>query len=374
VFSPNAPKGTAPDMLTLPPTNQGNKDDGSAYLVEAAEVDSRELSAFLRRAFGPSMANFLMDQGDWWHRGPGGQVVAKCEGDIAGYRAIVPTACLFQGKEIPGVWAMHLYVGRQYRGRGLQRLLDQRLLEVPHLRMSFPNELGAKIYVKHGYGLREDLRRLLAPLRPTSFPRAQKASGGRGPLVKAAAVGLSPLAATLRVTASRYAPKRTKVVAEPDAETLEQIFRRNVSDEMATTLRSSEFLRWRYFDAPYREELVFYVTDSADEATHYGIVRYMPSGDSLKARVLDVFGDFQDEKGLIDLFRTIVHDAAKRHAVFVEMLVSSSSITRAARHAGFLLAEKRRFRWLADDPAVHEGFSGARLHWTMADGENDLPS
>jgi hypothetical protein len=86
---------------------------------------------------------------------------------VAGYRAMVPTVCLFEGQELPAVWARDLYVLPPFRGMGLQRLLDQQVTAASNLRMSFPNELGAKIYAKQGYGLR-DITRLRVPLRPGS--------------------------------------------------------------------------------------------------------------------------------------------------------------------------------------------------------------
>jgi hypothetical protein len=33
-----------------------------------------------------------------------------------------------------------------------------------------------------------------------------------------------------------------------------------------------------------------------------------------------------------------------------------------------------RFRWSADDPAIHQEFNLAKPYWTLGDGEMDSPS
>jgi len=130
-------------------------------VVEAVTADPQELSAFLDEAFGPRKSRFLIEHGNWWHRGSGGRFVATYDGVIAGYRGMIPALCLVAGRETPAIWAVDLYVSPRFRGRGLQRLLDRKVLEGSQLRMSFPNKTAAQIYSRQGYGLRDDLRLLI---------------------------------------------------------------------------------------------------------------------------------------------------------------------------------------------------------------------
>jgi len=343
-------------------------------IVGLADVDRRELSVFLTEAFGPVKGRFLLEHGDWWHRGPGGRLIATIDGEIAGYRGFTPTVVMVMGKEVKSIWAMDLYVTPRFRGRGLQRVLDDRLIEEAPLRMSFPNVTGAKIYVKQGYGLREDLAVSHLPLRPRSLPALELERGWRKPALLAGAVGISPLAAAYRAYVRRYRPKRTEVVADPDVLTLEKLFRRYAGDMAVTTVRDAEFLQWRYLDAPYRDDLVFYQTSLRGRLSHYAIVRHLVSGDATKDRVLDVVGDPEDMEGATDLFRTIARDSATRGSAHVLVLASSPSIAAAARSAGFVLNTGLRFRWSADDPAVHETIGLVKPYWTLADGEIDPPS
>jgi GNAT superfamily N-acetyltransferase len=352
--------------------NDGNETE--TRIVGPASVDKVELSRFLDEAFGPVKSRFLMEHGDWWHRGPGGRLIATCDGVIAGYRGFMPTMILVKGKEVPAIWAIDLYVTPRFRGHGLQRMLDQRLTEEAPLRVSFPNATGAKIYVKQGYGLRDDLRVLHLPLYPRSIPTVQTARGRRKWAVRAGALGVSPLAAAYRAHARRYRPTRTEVVTSPDEGVLEDLFRRHAGRQSTTTLRSAEFLRWRYLEAPYREDLVFYQTTLRDRPTHYAIVRHLVSGDSAKARVLDVFGNPEDTEGFVDLMRTVTRDAAVRGCAHVLVLGSSAGVASAARSAGFRVSTGLRFRWSADDPAIHQEFNLAKPYWTLGDGEMDSPS
>ncbi len=343
-----------------------NTDQQDARVVDAAAVDPEALLAFLVQAFGPSMGRFRFDHADWLYAGAGMRFVALYGDVVAGYRAMAPGLCLFEGREIPAVWAQDLYVLPAFRGRGLQKLLDEKVVAASNLRMSFPNERGAKIYTRQGYGLRY-ITRVRVPLRPLAAPRVKMAEGRRGLIVKTCAVGASPLAAALRTKASRYRSRRTEITDCPDPRSLEATFYRHVGGDVVTTVRNAEFLQWRYFDAPYRSELSFYLTGPTERPTHYAVVQFVPHGDSETARVLDTFGDLDDEDGLEDLLRTIVRDAILRGAVLVEALATLPVLAQVARRAGFLASDEYRFRWGADDLSIHERFPTARLHWTYGD-------
>ena len=150
---------------------------------------------------------------------------------------------------------------------------------------------------------------------PRDIARADGQQACRGLVVKAGALGLSPLAAAYQGPgASRYRPKaygnpgRSSTRSELEASSL-----RYARPRLVTTSAVRTTLRWRYFEGPFRSEATFYVTGLPDRPTHYAIVRYLPHCDSAqKARILDIFGDFGDSEGLADLLRTIVRDAAVR--------------------------------------------------------------
>ncbi len=342
-------------------------------VVEAVTADPQELSAFLDEAFGPRKSRFLIEHGNWWHRGSGGRFVATYDGVIAGYRGMIPALCLVAGRETPAIWAVDLYVSPRFRGRGLQRLLDRKVLEGSQLRMSFPNKTAAQIYSRQGYGLRDDLRLLTVPVFPKSHPGVLGRSGSRGRAARAGATVASPIAAVYRAWASRYRPIGVEAVDSLDPSEGEEIFRRHAAPDMITTLRSAEFLRWRYLEAPYRAELAFFLGGPSHRRTQCAIVRYRPTDDRIEARVLDMFGDLEDEAGLADLTRTIVRDAVLRGASDVRALVGTPKLRHIMRSAGFLTSRPYLFRWLADDKILQESLRTAKLHWTLGDSDNDAP-
>jgi GNAT superfamily N-acetyltransferase len=348
-------------------------------ILEASEVEPHKLAAFLSEAFSPVFQQFMSTHGDWLHRGPGNRWVALCDGEVAGYRGMTPTVCLFKGMELPAVWAFDLFVLPRFRGLGLQRLLDQ-ALDVPPLLMSFPSDVGAAIYSKQGSGLREDVqvfRLWLAP-KPVVPPAPGASALARHLVARSRALGVRGTfrQGTMRVRAvftrsesTRYRPSRTAEVEVPDPDVLEALFLRHVDRGVATTLRSADHLRWRYLDAPYRSHLSFYLSESHARPTQCAIVRYLESRP--EAWVLDIFGDLQDEEGLSDLVRTFLHDAAQRGADEVRVLGSSVALRRVLSGAGFERMAVRKFRWRASDPVIHGLFSSIELQWALGDATFD---
>ena len=341
--------------------------DSDIRVIESKQADPSQVDALLDEAFGPAMRRFLIEHGDWMHGGPGGRFVATVDGVVAGYRGIIPTRCVLGADELSAVWGVNLYVRPPFRGMGLQRLLDQRLLEAAELRMSFPGELAAKIYAKQGYSIREDLWEWHMPLAPIPYWRARRSSAR----MVARQAPAAARAGIFQVRTRNYHPRRTEMTDSPDLAVLEDIFRRNVHPGLAATVRDTAFLRWRYVASPYRSELAFYLTSLHGRFTHYAIVRYGTSP-SAPARILDVFGDFQDDEGLTDLMYAILRDGSHRQMSHAAVYVSSPELARAVRACRFFPINLHRFRWFAHDPKLHSDFQTAQLCWSLGDSDNDL--
>jgi GNAT superfamily N-acetyltransferase len=345
--------------------------------MTAAEADPAALAAFLEEAFGRTKARFILDHGDWWYRDPNGRFLVTHDGELAGCDSKQSTAFLLDGRKITGFWGMDLYVRPAFRGKGLQSLLYRSLPEGVGTVIGFPTTRAAERMAHLGSGIRDDMAVLAAALRPLRLDAVRNSTGIQATCLRIGALSLSPPAALFRARASRYRPRRTEAVEIPNLQVLEDIFRRHAVADMATTIRDSDHLRWRYADAPYRSELRFYLTGPRtgvkDGPTHYAITRHLRTGETVKVRILDVFGDFSDREGLVDLFRTIVRDAVKADANCVMVLACLPEITRAAWAAGLVLSTGRRFEWRAADRWVHERLGTTRLHWTLADGDNDAP-
>jgi GNAT superfamily N-acetyltransferase len=351
-------------------------------IVEVAQTDPLQLSAFFYEAFGPVRARFLMNHGDWWHGGSGGRFVAMCDDTVAGYRGIIPSACLLDGKELRAIWGVDLFVLPRFRGLGLQKLLDQRLLDASDLIMSFPGDLGAMIYAKQGYGVRQELQVLSMSLAPDPLAQTTPGLGGlvKHVVARGQALGFRGTARQVvrrtrglssRAQTAHYRSRHAERVDSPDPEALESLFRRYVASDLMTTMRSAEHLRWRYLDAPYRSELEFYLSDSNGKSNHCAVVRFLDF--TLEARILDVFGNLADEEGIADLLRTILRDAAHRGVERISVQSSLPSFSNTLCNVGFTPDYMRRFRWFSHTPKVHERLSTAPLYWVLGDSDSDRP-
>src|SRR6185295_1878928 len=156
-------------------------------IVTAGEVEPARLHAFLTHAYGPEKSEFLHRHGRWWHHGDENRLLVVRDGEIAGYCAVIPTRCRVDGVVHDGVWWVDLIVLPEFRGQGLQTMLDEALRSRVDLKLGFPNPFAAILHRKHGWGVREDWRAALLPLRPHATRIVRGASGGRGVLLRAGA-------------------------------------------------------------------------------------------------------------------------------------------------------------------------------------------
>jgi GNAT superfamily N-acetyltransferase len=340
-------------------------------IVTAAEVESSRLDEFLCSAYGPTKGEFLRRYGAWWHRGDENRLVVVRGDEIAGYCAVIPTRCQIDGETHPAVWWVDLIVLPEFRGRGLQHLLDERLRAWGDLKLGFPNPLAARLHLRHGWGVREDFRTLLLPLRPRSARIVQSVPGTKGVLLGLGAVALSPAAYLLRCRLSRYQPSSARVVPSPDSQVLAAIFERHGPRAVATTYRDAAFIRWRYLDAPYRGELRFYVAGPAGDPTLALISRSMGSPSGTIVRVLDLFGDLDDRAGLRDIVLLALGDATRDGAIQVSVLTALPRLRSFFRALGFLFGAKARFCWHSHSHDLLQRLQQKECHFSYADSDND---
>src|SRR5687768_4592624 len=91
---------------------------------DASSLAASELDQFLRTVYKPEKSEFLRLHGAWWHRGNHNRLVVV-EGDrIAAYCGVIPIKCLVRGEPYEAVWWVDLIVAPEFRGRGLQSILD----------------------------------------------------------------------------------------------------------------------------------------------------------------------------------------------------------------------------------------------------------
>jgi GNAT superfamily N-acetyltransferase len=345
---------------------------GTNTILTADEVAPEALAAFLAKVYKLSKATFLAEHGAWWYHGNENRWLMQDDGEIVAYCAIIPTRALLGGSVEESLWWVDLIVLPEHRGKGLQHILDQRVRDACDLKLGFPNQLAAKIHLKHGWGVRDDLRWMVAPLMPHKLKRVQSGEGAKGLVLRIGAGLVRPIAALWRMALASYRPKNSREVTSPDAQTLSNVFmRHNANTPITTTYRNADFIQWRYLDAAYRGELQIYTAGPIDAPTHVLITRTFEASHARITRVLDVFGDFDDAAGLRDVLRLALRDAVKAGSAELVAIASEPHVIVVLRSAGCILSVGGLFCWHSPSAAKMETLARSTCHWTFADSDND---
>lgn len=344
----------------------------SVEVCTAEDVEPEDLSKFLGEAYGPSKENFLSDHGAWWHRGNEHRIIATVDGEIAGYSAVIPSVCQVGKTAKEAVWLVDVYVAPRFRGRGLQRQIDEVVKEIADLKLGFPNELAAKIHRKHGWSVREDLCVVMLPLHPRRVMEGREMNAAKGLALRTGATALAPLAAAWRWYLRRYRPVTARRFDDPSPEMLAAIYERQRTTEISTTQRDASFIKWRFFEAPYRDELVFFVAGPDEAPTHYLVARHVDGDKGIRTRILDLYGDFEDVETLRDILRTASQDAVRRGSIQVTAMITLPELMSTFRSLGFIAQTQTRFCWICPDPNITKELEGPG-YWTLADSDNDAP-
>jgi GNAT superfamily N-acetyltransferase len=339
-------------------------------------LDSSEVDRFLRRVFGEAISGFLRSYASWWHQGNQNRMVVVRNDEIVAYCGWMPTKCLINGVEYPAKWGINMIVAPEFRGRGLETLLDKELREADLLTLGFPSKMASNIYRKHGWGIRDDCHFLMLPLLPTKMDYGSISAATGMPTIPLWISGhvVTPLTTIVRQRLARYEPTAARELESPDPELLTGVYARS-KDKLGaiTTCRDVEFIRWRYEACPYRSELSFYVSGPPDSPSQYAILRCMRNERITSARILDVFGDFNDTEGLRDILRLAVRDAVRGEACQITAFTSEPRIRSVLSSFGFL-GVRQGFCWFSKSSEIMQSLSFGKYYWTMGDSDKDAPA
>ena len=341
-------------------------------LLDATQVDPKMLDAFLRRVYPQPRCDFLNEHGGWWHRSDVHRLVVQVNEKIAGYCAVIPTNIWVGGRVRPALWWVHLVIAPEFRGQGLQKLLDHRVRGMADLLLGFPNKLAGIIHRKHGWGVREDAQVLLLPLFPSHVRIVQNSSGTRRKVVTgwSACTGSTCRGLAGMVLIKSGGPLQRH--GSLDASILSNIFQQALTERLNTTWRDGSYFEWRYKNAPQPEEYSYYLAGTPSP-THYLISRHMMQPDGLFCtRILDLFGKLDDSTAIHDLLTLVVQDAIIHGSRQVTLVSSHSVIKQVARQLGFLLSAPFGFCWWSTSSELMTAFAGEN-YWTLGDSDNDAP-
>lgn len=340
-------------------------------IANGSDLNPEKLDGLMRHCFSTTKSDFLREHGDWRQRGNEHRYVAvQDDGELVGYFASIPVEVLLQGEPRAALWWMDLFVPPKYRGRGIQRVTDEAARQMADLHFGFPNRVAAVIHQKHGWGVRSDYRVVMLPLAPARIPHIRQASGWKGFARLAAAWGLMPVAwVYLRWLALQSHPTAQRV-ENPSAEFLADVFRKQ-DHSILTTNRTAEYLRWRYLEAPYGQQLLFFTSGDEQAPVLVAVTRTFIHQGVKIARILDVFGDLSNAVALTALLKRIVAEMSEQKAVYITAMVTRPELFPIFRAIGFVFSVSSRFRWFCPDPEVMRVIGEEPGYWCLGDSDND---
>lgn len=342
----------------------------STKLLTAAQVGKDELHNFLSRFFPAAKSLFLYQNGAWLHGGEENRWVLTINEKIVGYCAVIPTTVDIENKPMPALWWVDIIIDPQFRGQRLQSHFDEQIKQTNRVKLGFPNQLAAQIHRKHHWGVREDLQVRLIPLRPLLVNQVHHAKGWRGTLLKIGAVVLSPVTALFRLWLRTYRPNSARRVTSPSVEQFTSVYQQYPPVDFATTHRDPSYFTQRFLNSPYLEQLSYYLCGPVDSPSHYLVTRTFKRDGVLVTRILDLYGNFTNQQRLRDLLLCVLKDSAKLGVSQVTVMTTLSELTAVLKKSGFLFSSIARFCWLSEDSHIMTHL-GEKIHWTLADSDND---
>ncbi len=343
------------------------------FEIQTLTTADRELvNQFLQMFFGKAKGTWLGEYGDWWHRGGENRhaVIQSSDGAVAAYFATTPTEVSIAGQSVTTLWWIDLMVSQAFRRRGLQTLMDDNVRLRPGLKLGFPNQFHSTILEKHGWHIRKFHNHLL-PLRPSGIRSVNSAKGNRGRVLKLAAKASEPGAWAWRRRLLSVRPKNVSRLLNPTSAQLVEIYHAFPLNNGVTTVRSAEFLQWRYLSAPYREQLRFYVAGSPNQPTHYLVSRDVDFRGLPATRILDLYGDFSDVDSVKAILTLAVQDAIRGQSNQVTLMNDMPHLQTTLRRLGFLFKMPVYFCSHATDVTMAQMVQSLPCYWTIGDSDND---
>lgn len=343
----------------------------SFRVTTAEDVDEDQLDHFMRGYFSKVKCAFLREHGLWRHKSNKHRMIVLNDSDqIVGYCAAIPTTIWLVDREMPALFWVDNYVPPKWRGRRIQSLTDQAIRQVPELHLGFPNEFVVPIHRKHGWMVREDCSVMLMPLIPSKIVALQTVSDRKKFAFRFVSQFAKPAAWLWRRWLKDYQPSSAQILEDPDPEFFAAIFRR-YRDGWVTVDRSAEYFNWRYIQSPHQAQYTFFAGGSNRVPSLVVICRTFDRRGSKVIRILDIFGDLEDRKGLSDVLRLVAREAIKQGVSQVTIMATDPSLKSILKSNGFILSVVSRFRCYSQDPSLMEIVGKGRCHWALADSDND---
>ncbi|WP_405016453.1 GNAT family N-acetyltransferase [Kitasatospora sp. NBC_00070] len=298
---------------------------------------------------------------DWKHRrnpfgASPGLVAVTPAGRIVGVRLFLRWEWQRGGQVVRAVRPVDTATHPDFQGRGVFRRLTTQLLEqvTPEAELVFntPNGNSLPGYLRMGW---QDLGQVPVTLRvsrPLSFARGARAALTR----RRAAVG--PVSCELPTAADWFG-------TEPITELLHERAAADAPDTRLAVLRTEEFLRWRYGDAPGLDYRVI-TCHRGGELAGVAFGRPRRRGPLVEFTLADLIVRPGDGESAARLLRAAARAGGDHVATH---LAPGTEAARAALRVGYLRAPRTGLRLAARTPAGRPPPGLAEFRFTLGDLE-----
>ncbi len=338
------------------------------------EIPSDKLNSFLVETFGEIKGNFLVKHGDWWRHSNWESPALYDEAieKVIGYTSYTGITLLLDHKPLDTIWWGDMFVNRDYRGQRLQSRMNTYVKE-GGLAFGFPNEIGAKVYARDGWGVLVGIgEKLTFPFTMMADRRIRINPTAKGKLARMASTLISPIMGMLRrQQINSFNPTNTHVLTNPSAEFLSDVFMRYQRESGLTmTYRDADHIQWRFLDAPY--DKTFYCVGNPDKPDLILVTRVLTLQGLKTLRILDIFGDIDNDEAVRAGIQTAMKEASEQQVDQIVNITTRPNINKLCRELGFSLHEDVSFCWYTTDDELDSKIKTSDWHWTIADYDFDI--
>lgn len=348
--------------------------DDNIQTLPISAYKRQKLNDFLIGEFGDIKGNFLVKNGEWWRRGDwGSPSLLDTDIDrIIGYTHCIPVTILLNQDTIDTVWWGDVYVNSTYRGKRLQSRMNE-FVKQRGLVLGFPNDVGAKVYAREGWGVIRGMGdKLTFPFTLMADKRVRYNTKPIGKVARAASTVLSPMLGMLRRQQIKSLnPQNVQVIKNPDAAFLSDIFMRHMQNtKLMTAYRDPDHVQWRLLDAPY--DKTFYIAGDPQQPDFALMTRILDLKGLKTLRIVDYFGDIDNDALVRATVQMVLKEAAEQSVDQIIVMTTRPNISNVCRELGFSIREDVSFCWYTPDKEQHEIIDNTQWHWTISDYDFDM--
>lgn len=290
-------------------------------------------------------------------------------GEVVGCTSIFPRRVMVNGRERIGGIGGDCFIEPRVRRQGLATALHAAsFAEMPDRGVDFmygpptPNNLGA--LVRAGSHLVTNYKRWMRPLTSRG---AYRAAFSRMPTKGQAQVASIPMIVFDRLTRSAVRGFTLEEVHEFRPE-FDVMFERAATEYVVACVRDSDYLAWRYLEAPAHRQAPLAVRYGGELV---GFVAIERAGEL--AAIVDLFSTPSSKLMDAILQLAIEHATAVGCSVLDMSSTEDSAFARRLRRHGFIGREGRGFQVAVrnDDPQIGALISAESWHFTDADQDMD---